>query len=197
MPYPAERRERSRERILQSAKVLFNRHGFEEVSIDALMAHAGLTRGAFYNYFARKSDLYAAAIEVALQEATIFRTGCSAADVIRAYLSSEHLEGVDGGCPLCALPSYVARSDREVKLAFEAVFKKMVDLFEGRLPVAVRDKRERALAISALCVGAMVVARALDDRALGDALRHAAVGLGLEVAKPPGREAQSGRARKS
>jgi len=195
MPYPPERREQTRERIIRSAKVLFNRHGFDEVSIDALMARAGLTRGAFYSFFARKSDLYAAAIEVALREATIFRRGCSAADVIRAYLSSEHFEGVEGGCPLCAFPSYVARSDREVKLAFEAVFKRMVDLFESRLPHAGSRTRERALAVSALCVGAMVVARALEDRALGDALRHAAVGLGLDISKSPRRKPVDGRLR--
>jgi TetR/AcrR family transcriptional regulator, transcriptional repressor for nem operon len=37
---------------------LFNRSGFESVSIDSIVEDAGLTRGGFYTYFKSKSDLY-------------------------------------------------------------------------------------------------------------------------------------------
>jgi TetR/AcrR family transcriptional repressor of nem operon len=59
MPYPAGHRERMRKKIVESARRLFNRRGFENVSVDSIMAHAGLTRGGFYSYFDSKSDLYA------------------------------------------------------------------------------------------------------------------------------------------
>ena len=62
MPYKPEHRQPTRERILASARRLFNRNGLSEVSIDAVMASAGLTRGAFYNYFNSKEELYAEAI---------------------------------------------------------------------------------------------------------------------------------------
>jgi TetR/AcrR family transcriptional regulator, transcriptional repressor for nem operon len=59
MPYPSGHRERVRGRIVDSARRLFNRNGFEGVSVDSIMADAGLTRGGFYSYFDSKSDLYA------------------------------------------------------------------------------------------------------------------------------------------
>jgi AcrR family transcriptional regulator len=55
-------REQVRQRIIQSALLLFNRHGFAAASIDDIMAGAGMTRGGFYSYFRSKSELYAEAI---------------------------------------------------------------------------------------------------------------------------------------
>ena len=49
MPYPVEHRHLTKERILRSARRLFNRHGFDAVSIDDVMADAGLTRGSFWS----------------------------------------------------------------------------------------------------------------------------------------------------
>jgi hypothetical protein len=48
---------------LDSARKLFNRHGFESVSLHQIMAVAGLTHGGFYSYFKCNSDLYAAVLE--------------------------------------------------------------------------------------------------------------------------------------
>ena len=58
MPYPAGHRAKVQRRIIDSARRLFNRHGFESVSIEQIMAGAGLTHGGFYTYFRSKSDLY-------------------------------------------------------------------------------------------------------------------------------------------
>jgi AcrR family transcriptional regulator len=63
MPYPPGHHEETRAKIIRSARKLFNRLGFDRVSIDAIMADAGLTRGAFYSYFNTKSDLYAEVLE--------------------------------------------------------------------------------------------------------------------------------------
>ena len=59
MPYPAGHRDEVRNQIIGSARKLFNRSGFDNVSVDQIMADAGLTRGGFYAYFKSKSDLYA------------------------------------------------------------------------------------------------------------------------------------------
>ena len=59
MPYPPEHKQAIRERIVTCARRLFNQRGFTEVSIDQIMADAGLTRGGFYNHFKAKEDLYA------------------------------------------------------------------------------------------------------------------------------------------
>lgn len=66
MPYSPAHKARTRERIVESARHLFNRCGFAGVSIDEIMAEAGLTRGGFYNHFGAKEELYA---EVVNEEA--------------------------------------------------------------------------------------------------------------------------------
>jgi TetR/AcrR family transcriptional regulator, transcriptional repressor for nem operon len=45
MPYPPERKEETRQRILRSAARLFNRKGFADVTIEEVMTEAGLTHG--------------------------------------------------------------------------------------------------------------------------------------------------------
>ena len=51
MPYPSAHRPAVKKTIIDSARKLFNRHGFESVSIQQIMAGAGLTHGGFYSYF--------------------------------------------------------------------------------------------------------------------------------------------------
>src|SRR5258708_37229921 len=63
MPYPAGHRDEVRDKIVHSARRLFNRSGFDGVSVDQIMADAGLTRGGFYTYFKSKSELYAAVLQ--------------------------------------------------------------------------------------------------------------------------------------
>jgi AcrR family transcriptional regulator len=62
MPYTKEHKEKTRARIVDSARRLFNRHGFTGVSIGHIMVEAGLTRGGFYNHFGTKEKLYAAVV---------------------------------------------------------------------------------------------------------------------------------------
>jgi AcrR family transcriptional regulator len=62
MPYPAGHRARVKKNIIDSARKLFNRHGFENVSLHQIMSGAGLTHGGFYSYFKSKSDLYSAVL---------------------------------------------------------------------------------------------------------------------------------------
>src|SRR5499425_870457 len=139
MPYPPEHRKETRARIIQSAQALFNRHGFTGVSIDEVMAHAGLTRGGFYSYFRTKSELYAEAVALALAVtpwsrwdgvSVDFTARDAARQVVDAYLSRQHLDDVEGSCPMVTLPGDVARSGTAVKRAFEKVFTAMAGVFE-------------------------------------------------------------------
>jgi len=180
MRYPPRHREQTKKRILQSARALFNRHGFTDVSIDDVMEHAGLTRGGFYTHFATKSALYAETVGLALAETPWSRgDGIAARDVARqiieAYLSQQHIDDLERACPMLTLPSDVARSDDAlVRDAFEKVFSAMAGLFEEGLNRNGRADRTRALAMASLCVGAMVVARALRSDELSSSIREAA-----------------------
>ena len=190
MPYRPEHRGETRARIVQSAQELFNRHGFNAVSIDEIMERAGLTRGGFYTYFRGKSELYAEAVAYALSVTpwsrwermhVDFAAREAAAQVIDAYLSREHFEGVEGSCPMVTLPGDVARSGPVVKRAFEKVFTAMAGVFEEALRRQGRADPKLALAIAGICVGAMVVSRSVDSSELADAIRAAARRTALEL----------------
>jgi AcrR family transcriptional regulator len=111
MPYTPEHRQAMRERILASARRLFNRSGLSEVTIDDVMAGVGLTRGGFYNYFNSKEELYAEAITLFTRRFPAESWQCSelgpqpeGADlprmIVNAYLSRAHLDDIEGSCPL-------------------------------------------------------------------------------------------------
>jgi len=193
MPYSAEHKTDVRKRIVEQARIMFNRDGFTAVSIDQLMAGVGLTRGGFYNHFNNKEELYAEAVASFLtgrgktwrDEAGVDPANGGPETVramIDSYLSPEHLKDVDGQCPLIALPSDVARGAPEVRAAYGSLLKAMSWLFENNLPESSADKRrEKALALSAMCVGGMVLSRTLDDAALANDIREAARNSALNM----------------
>jgi len=157
MTYPAAHRSTMRKKIIDSARRLFNRHGFESVSPAEIMAGAGLTHGGFYSYFNSKSDLYAEVLDCFFTNPAWkncwegVHIDLSSTDVgpriIRAYLSRQHFEDVENSCPMVALPTDVARSDQTVRRAFETVFKAMVSVLERSLTGSgSRDRGRRALA---------------------------------------------------
>jgi len=205
MPYPAGHREQVRSRIVESARRLFNRHGFENVSVDAIMAHAGLTRGGFYSYFKSKSDLYVEVLGCFLTDPNwkscwegvdIDLTSTDAGpQIVRAYLSRQHFDNVENSCPMVALPSDVARSGKNVKQAYETVFKAMVSILERSVAEKNPARRTKARAIAALCVGGMVAARSLADAALADELRDACMVMALKLGSwnRPRRRSASGK----
>jgi TetR/AcrR family transcriptional regulator, transcriptional repressor for nem operon len=190
MPYPPGHRGEVREKIVRSARKLFNQHGFDNVSLDRIMADAGLTRGGFYSYFKSKSELYAEVLQCFFTDPNWkncwegVQVDMQSVDVgpqiVRAYLSRQHFEDVGNSCPMVALPSDVARSDISAKGAFEKVFRAMTDVLDQSMAKEARS-RTTAQAIAALCVGGMVVARALENRALADELREAAMRVALEL----------------
>lgn len=188
MPYPLSHRKETRARIITAARKLFNRLGFDGVTIGDIMKEAGLTHGGFYRHFESKSDLYAEVLDCFF---TNPEWSCGwegmeefdeAADlapqIVRAYLSNAHFNDVENACPMVALPSDVARASNNAKRAYQAAFEGMVQILEQG---AGQPSRASALAIAALCVGGMVIARASDDRALGDELRQAAMSVALKL----------------
>jgi TetR/AcrR family transcriptional regulator, transcriptional repressor for nem operon len=191
MPYPAGHRKNVKRKIIDSARRLFNRHGFDNVSVQQIMAGAGLTHGGFYSYFKSKGDLYAEALNCFFTdpqwkncwegvEVDLASTNVGA-QVVRAYLSRQHFEDVENSCPMVALPSDVARSSKAAKQAFETVFQAMVSVLARGMNGEKTGRRARSQAIAALCIGGMVVARAMVDRDIADDLREACTAVALEL----------------
>jgi TetR/AcrR family transcriptional repressor of nem operon len=205
MPYPAGHRTQVKKKIVDSARRLFNRHGFEKVSLDQIMDGAERTRGGFYSYFNSKSDLYAEVlgcfftdpdwkncwdgVDVDLKSTDV---GCQ---VVRAYLSTEHFEDVENSCPMVALPTDVTRSSPAAKAAFETVFAAMVSVLERSMRTHKSDRHTAAQAMAALCIGGMVVARAMQNRRPADALRDSCLQVALALGGWPARNRRSRRGR--
>lgn len=184
MPVRRSKHEKIREKILDSASRLFNRHGFTAVSIDDVMGDAGLTRGSFYTYFSSKTDLYARSVARVVCTKRDASNGHDAArfsadQIVRDYLSVRHFEDMEGGCPMIGLPSDISRTDRTVREAFESALRLMIECFEQGAAEPSRPDRKRALAIAALCVGGMVLARSVENRGLADEMREAAMATAL------------------
>jgi TetR/AcrR family transcriptional regulator, transcriptional repressor for nem operon len=191
MPYPPGHSIAVKAKIVESARRLFNRHGFDNVSIGQIMAGAGLTHGGFYSYFKSKSDLYAKVlgcfftdpdwkscwegVEVDLSSSNV------GPQVVRAYLSRQHFEDVENSCPMVALPTDVSRSDQNAKRAFETVFHAMVSVLERSAIQNGEPRRVTAQATAALCVGGMVVARAMVNHSAADELREACMSVALKL----------------
>ena len=195
MPYSPTHKQKTRARIVEAARILFNRHGYDNVSIDMVMARAKLTRGGFYNHFRNKEELFAAAVSSFLMgrgaqwraEAGIDAakpTPEAASQMLAGYLSKEHLGDRDGQCPMIALPSDIARGSPEVQAAYQLLLTSMVGVFEGSLPGPRAAAHRKALVLAALSVGGMVLARTLPNSKLAEEVRSAAYAHGMETLRP-------------
>jgi len=182
MPYSPKQKRDTREKILESARRLFNRKGYSGASIEEIMSEAGLTAGGFYRHFSAKDELYAAAVRQFLckktpaawqrRRAPTAVPKPHAQRIVDAYFSREHFDDHEGCCPLLGTASDVERSGEAVKTAYQEVVEQLVKVFEDHLN-APRE-RERALALVALCVGGMVLARNVGDPSLADDFRRSA-----------------------
>ncbi len=191
MPYPEGHRSQVRGKIVASARRLFNRHGFDNVSLDQIMSGAGLTRGGFYSYFRSKSDLYTEVLSCFFTDPewkscwegieVDLASRNAGAEVVCAYLSRQHFEDVANSCPMVALPSDVTRGSDDAKKAFETVFLAMVSVLAHSVEGKGKRRQAKAQAIAALCVGGMVVARALAHREVADQLRDGCMAVALEL----------------
>ena len=167
---------KSRERIIEVAAKMFRERGFDGIGVADLMKSAGLTHGGFYGHFASKEDLMAQACSRAMEgsQDTLHQLaerggGNALSAVASAYLSPRHRDRPGEGCVLAALGAEAARHGSPVRGAFtrgvRSAIEMLARLVQGK---SKRAKRERALAIYASMVGALVLARAVDDPALSE-----------------------------
>jgi AcrR family transcriptional regulator len=172
------------ERIVAVAARAIRRSGYEGTGVADIMKEAGLTHGAFYAHFTSREAMLAEAARRACAEsaaaaadvAASVPPGKALASMLGTYLSKEHLEQVDTGCPLAALGSETSRQTPEVRRVATRHIKEMIDLLARQSPDWGQPAaHERALVTIATMVGALVLARAVDDPGLSDGLREAAL----------------------
>jgi TetR/AcrR family transcriptional repressor of nem operon len=178
----AAAKEASHERIVQAAARAIRRSGYDGTGVADIMKEAGLTHGAFYAHFASREAMLAEAADRAGAESNAFGASVVATApaeqalqaLVQAYLSKEHLAGIETGCPVAALGSEMPRQAPEVRRAATRRIKEMIDLVARQSPDwGQPGAHERALVTVATMVGTLMIARAVDDAALSEALRSA------------------------
>jgi TetR/AcrR family transcriptional repressor of nem operon len=154
----------NREAIEKAAAALIREHGFEQMSVAKVAAAAGLTHGGFYSHYRSKEALAKAAVGRAFEETLQGLAGLSAAEFIQRYLSPQHRDHPQVGCPNAALASEVWRQPQATREAFRDGVQRYVDLVGVTLG---RDgqKHEKASAVTMLAamVGAMALSRAVGE----------------------------------
>jgi TetR/AcrR family transcriptional repressor of nem operon len=197
MPYPAGHRDQVRERIVRSARELFNRRGFEGTSVDAIMAAAGLTRGGFYSYFKTKEELYAEAIRLIVADMHMAEWEDLASSpnafqvvksIINAYLSDDHLSNIECQCPLITQPNDVARTGTVAKWAYRDVFLYMLETVAKALTGSGHRDPGLPYALTALLVGSMTLARSVGDEELAKRIRDSSRRQALRLVEPPSKD---------
>lgn len=161
----------NRARIVDTAAKLFRERGFDGIGVADLMRSAGLTHGGFYGHFSSKDDLAAVACARALDK-SIEKWDRLAAEspedplaaIAKPYLSIAHLDKPGTGCLIAALGSDVARQEKPVRRAMTERLRTMMARLSMWVPGRSKPaKRQAALAAFAAMVGAVIMARAVDD----------------------------------
>jgi TetR/AcrR family transcriptional repressor of nem operon len=178
------RKEATHERIVATAARAIRRTGYSGAGVAEIMKEAGLTHGGFYAHFKSREEMLAEAADQAGAETVAFLTRVAATAppekaleaMLRTYLSKEHVERADTGCAVAALGSEMPRQAAKVRRAATRRIKEMIDLVARQSPNwGQPGAHERALVTLATALGALVLARAVDEPKLSEALRQAAL----------------------
>lgn len=175
--YGKEHKQATRQRIIEAAGRRFKRDGIDASGISTLMKDAGLTNGAFYTHFTSKDELVGAAVtdQLEAQNADIVahaapgRVGLE--QIVRWYLSTQHRDTLESGCPSAALLDEIARCTDTTRQAYTDGVLAVADGIAARLapddPLSVRS---RTLSAYAMMAGTLQLSRALADTQLADEL---------------------------
>ena len=176
MRYGKKHKQETRQRIIETAGRRFKRDGIDGSGIATLMADAGLTNGAFYAHFTSKNDLVASAVadqlgeqRASLSELAPGRPGVE--QYVRKYLSIQHRDNPDDGCPSAALLDEIGRCTDATKRAYTDGVLAVIDDIAARLaPDDPQSARVKTLSIFAMMVGTLQLSRSLADRPLANAV---------------------------
>lgn len=189
MRYSDTHKEETRRKVLKAAAVAVRAKGPDGVGVAEIMAEAGLTHGGFYAHFPNKEALVAAAISEAFDQSgrrfarlTEGMSGSQAlATFVDIYVSREHRDHPEGGCPVAALSSELPRQGAAVRQAYERGVLNLIGRVARWLP---EDRRAQAASLVAEMAGSVVLSRAISDAEtaeglLADARRNLKLRMGI------------------
>ena len=166
----------NRERIVDTASRLFREKGFDGVGLDAIMKGAGLTHGGFYGHFESKDDLAAEAVTRALDRSMEKQSRFTDLDDLASdYLSERHRANRADGCAIVALGGEMVRQGEDIRRGVTAHVRAQLDRFARLLRHGTAaSRRKRAITTLAGMIGALTLARAVDDQSLSNEILAAA-----------------------
>jgi TetR/AcrR family transcriptional repressor of nem operon len=189
--YAKEHKQVTRQRIVQTAGRRFKRDGIDGAGIATLMSDAGLTNGAFYAHFGSKDDLVASAVADQLHRQDVdlraqVAEPAGLVQFIRDYLSVQHRDDPEGGCPSAALLDEIGRGSDATKQAYTEGVLAVIDGIDSYLEVGDPQlARVTALGIFAMMVGTLQLSRALADRDLADQVLEEGIRNALKLLGAP------------
>lgn len=167
MKVSREQMAENRRRILDVASRLFREKGFDAVSVSEVMKAAGLTHGGFYGHFSSKDDLVAETIGYVLSN-----DGGGGVDLrayLADYLAPRHRDNAANGCPTAGLVADIRHQTPAARAAMTAGLRSQIERVTKALPdIDAADRRRAAIGTWAAMVGAVILARAIDDTTLSD-----------------------------
>src|SRR5262245_32558549 len=165
----------NRERMLKAAARLIRERGISSVGVDALTEAAGMTHGSLYSQFRSKERLVEEAMAYAIAGKQEVPEAFALSNYVSKYLSPTHRDGPGSGCPLAAVSGEGSRQSQAVRDRFTAGVRGMIGLLSDRMGSRLkqRQREEEAIATIASLVGALVLARAVNDRKLSDDILRA------------------------
>lgn len=194
MRYPAGHKEHSRERIVVAAARLFRTRGIATTGIDAVMGEVGLSAGAFYAHFTSKQALVGEVVRRSFEEgrARLFDPGDGGRTwvhtVVRRYVSRSHRDHAETACPLTTLLTELPRAGEAVRSVVAVELELYAGRFEAKLgegaPAGGPSARQRALALCAMMVGGVALARVLAGTKLSDEILTACRAAAAPLIEP-------------
>jgi len=180
------------ERIVVAAAKAIRRNGYAGTSVGDVMKDAGLTHGGFYAHFPSREAMLAEALDRAGSDSVEALFGNAAVRaatdavspleaIVESYLSERHVAATDSGCTIAGLGSETRRQSPAIKKVATRRLKEFAKLIERQ--TAGADHPPEALAVLSALVGALVIARIVDEPALGKQVRDAATRMVLGKSK--------------
>jgi TetR/AcrR family transcriptional repressor of nem operon len=174
MRYEPGHKAEVRRKIVKDASQRVRAEGINGAAVSAVMRDAGLTHGGFYKHFGSKDELLMESLgeaftEIADRLAQVGKQaepGTAWKAIVKVYLSPEHCNHPEWGCPVAALAPELARAGKSMKPKIAAELAKYKNRVLSAMPGRRAVDRERAfLAIFSTMIGAIAIARMLPDQA--------------------------------
>ena len=172
MRYGKGHKDASRKRIMEVAGERFRSDGIAASGLASIMSDAGLTNGAFYPHFKSKADLVRESVAAAMDDQCMTLRQIIAEDgleaALAAYLSPEHRDSPESGCTLAALLPELARQPLDTRSVYMERFLRAADEIASALPPDVSNPENVAIALYAMLIGTLQLARAVKGTPLSD-----------------------------